>query len=107
MPVIATYVASTCVDYYFPLVLPFMGGRRGPVCIGPTNSDGSVRELSRTVGDMKPRDSLSLSPLLPSPSGTAPAVLSLARLWQSSSAASCISASCWVGVIVFYFFEVN
>src|ERR1700743_3729719 len=38
MPVIATYVASTCVDYYFPLVLPFVGGRRGPVCIGPTSS---------------------------------------------------------------------
>src|SRR6201999_1241634 len=38
MPVIATYVASTCVDYNFPLVLPFVGGRRGPVCIGPTSS---------------------------------------------------------------------
>src|ERR1700742_1909886 len=38
MPVIATDVASTCVDYYFPLILPFVGGRRGPVCIGPTSS---------------------------------------------------------------------
>src|ERR1700742_4544240 len=38
MPVIATYFTSTCVDYNFPLVLPFMGGRRGPVCISPTSS---------------------------------------------------------------------
>src|ERR1700742_2749006 len=37
MPVIATYFTSTCVDYNFPLVLPFMGGRRGPVCISPTS----------------------------------------------------------------------
>src|ERR1700742_1001561 len=88
MPVIATYVASTCVDYNFPLVLPFMGGRRGPVCIGPISLRG-------------------LSPLLPPPPGTAPAAPSLAHLWRSSSAASCILVSWWVGVIVFYSYVVN
>ena len=38
MPVIMTDVASTCVDYYLPLVLPFMGGSSGPMCIGPASS---------------------------------------------------------------------
>src|ERR1700742_5205729 len=65
MPVITTDVASTCVDYYLPLVLPFMGGSSRPVCIGPA----SLRWFSsRAVPHSGGHETMRLARSLSSPS---------------------------------------
>src|ERR1700742_3337563 len=72
----------------------------------PTHKD-SPRKSSPSLGDLRLHKSHWLSiPRLPSPSGTAPAVLSFAHRWRLFSAASLMLASMLAGVI-FYFKAVS